>query len=120
MRSRILVLAAFFCGALVPLASVIHAQTTDERIGAEGARQVIQEIGVYETGMATDYVRAIGSRLVANLDDDRFAFKFNLLNQSAPNAFALPGGWVYVSRGLFILANSEEELAGVIGHEIAP
>ncbi|MCZ6857882.1 MAG: M48 family metalloprotease [Gemmatimonadetes bacterium] len=119
MRSRIPALAAFVWGAFMPLAPVIHAQTIDERIGAEGARQVLREIGVYETGVAADYVRAIGNRLVVNVDDDRFTFKFNLLNQSAPNAFALPGGWVYVSRGLLILANSEDELAGVIGHEMA-
>lgn len=97
----------------------VQAQTTDERLGAEGARQVEQEFGVYHAGAATEYIRAIGNRLVDHLDDERFTFKFNMVNQPAPNAFALPGGWIYVSRGFMILANSEDELAGVIGHEIA-
>jgi predicted Zn-dependent protease len=68
--------------------------------------------------LTSDYVEAIGFRLAGNLGDNQFTFKFNIVDQFDPNAFALPGGWVYISRGLLVLANNEDELAGVIGHEI--
>jgi predicted Zn-dependent protease len=45
-------------------------------------------------------------------------YQFQVVDMEEPNAFALPGGYVYVSRGLLILVNAEDELAGVIGHEI--
>ena len=93
-------------------------QSSDEEIGAEVAKQVEAEIGLYQAPVTRDYVRAIGSRLVSHLEDNEFAFRFNIVDQFDPNAFAAPGGWVYVSRGLLVLANSEDELAGVIGHEI--
>ncbi len=82
------------------------------------AKKVEEEIGIYRTPVTSDYVEAIGSRLEGNLEDNPFTFKFNIVDQFEPNAFAAPGGWVYVSRGLLVLANSEDELAGVIGHEI--
>jgi len=93
-------------------------QSSDEEIGAKVAEQVETEIGIYQAPVTSDYVAAIGSRLVGNLKDNPFTFKFNIVDQFDPNAFALPGGWVYISRGLLVLANSEDELAGVIGHEI--
>jgi predicted Zn-dependent protease len=94
------------------------AQTRDEQIGAETAKRVEEEIGIYQAPLTSGYIEAIGSRLVGNLEDNQYTFRFHLVDQFAPNAFALPGGWVYVSRGLLVLANSEDELAGVIGHEI--
>ena len=94
------------------------AQTSDEQIGAEVAEKVEKEIGIYQMPVTSEYVEAIGSRLVDNLEDNQFTFKFNIVDQFDPNAFAVPGGWVYVSRGLLVLANNEDELAGVIGHEI--
>jgi len=94
------------------------AGSSDEEIGAEVAELVEREIGIYEAAGTSEYVKAIGNRLVGNLEDDRFTFKFAIVDQFDPNAFALPGGWVYLSRGLLLLANGEDELAGVIGHEI--
>jgi len=94
------------------------AQSDDEKIGAEVAEQVETLIGIYEMPGTSDYVAAIGSRLVGNLEDNPFTFKFAIVDQFEPNAFALPGGWVYISRALLVLANNEDELAGVIGHEI--
>ena len=94
------------------------SQSSDEEIGAKVAEQVEREIGIYQMPGTSDYVAAIGSRLVVHVEDNQFTFKFNIVDQFDPNAFALPGGWVYISRGLLVLANNEDELAGVIGHEI--
>lgn len=90
----------------------------DKELGNQVNRQVVEQIGLYQDTKAGQYVQSIGERLVGNLGEQPFQFVFNLSDQAEPNAFALPGGYIYVSRGLMVLANSEDELAGVIGHEI--
>jgi predicted Zn-dependent protease len=57
--------------------------------------------------------------LVAQLPENPYSFSFQIVDQQDPNAFALPGGFVYVSRGLLVLLKNEDELAGVVGHEIS-
>lgn len=66
----------------------------------------------------TSYVARIGRRLVAQTDRSDAAWTFTILDTPVVNAFAVPGGYVYVTRGLLALANDEAELAGVLGHEI--
>jgi predicted Zn-dependent protease len=61
----------------------------------------------------------VGDRLVQSLESSPFQFTFSIVDQEEPNAFALPGGFVYVSRGLIVLLENEDELAGVLGHEIS-
>ena len=66
--------------------------------------------------VADDAVAAV--RLLRHAPQRPFEYEFKILDQTVPNAFALPGGKIYVSRGLLSLASSEDELAGVLGHEI--
>jgi predicted Zn-dependent protease len=66
----------------------------------------------------TAYLNAIGQQLVRAHTDQRFDYSFQIVDQFEPNAFAAPGGYIFVSRGLLALANNEDELANVIGHEI--
>ncbi len=91
----------------------------DVEQGAETARLVEQEIGLYRAPDAEAYLREVGDRLVATVNDSRWRFRFQIVDQSEPNAFAIPGGGIYVSRGLLALLNREDELAGVLAHEIA-
>ncbi|MCP4045696.1 MAG: M48 family metalloprotease [Gammaproteobacteria bacterium] len=65
----------------------------------------------------TDYVEDVGERLAAQASR-QFAYEFHVLNDSTPNAWALPGGKIVVNRGLLTELNSEAELAAVLGHEI--
>jgi predicted Zn-dependent protease len=90
----------------------------DQELGKQTARQVAEQIGLYETPVTGEYVRTIGARLVNHLEHRQFQYVFNIVDRQEPNAFAAPGGYVYISRGLLSLANSEDELAGVMGHEI--
>lgn len=92
--------------------------TYDKKIGAEGAKQVEQTIGIYHDSVLSEYVDAVGQRLVNVLGDPPVTFRFHVVDMAEPNAFALPGGYIYVSRGLLSLVNDEAELAGVIGHEM--
>jgi predicted Zn-dependent protease len=91
----------------------------DRELGAQVAREVNQQIGVVDNPTLTAYLDDIGQRLTAQAADNRFEYSFQIIDQQEPNAFAAPGGYVYVSRGLLALINTEDELAGVIGHEIS-
>ncbi|MBX2840816.1 MAG: M48 family metalloprotease [Flammeovirgaceae bacterium] len=110
----------FFFILLCILSFSGYAQKTniDEKLGAENAKVVEQSMGLYDAPKTLTYVDAMGQRLVKNLGDQPFKYKFHLVDMNEPNAFALPGGYIYVSRGLLVLANTEDELADVISHEI--
>lgn len=90
----------------------------DRSAGAQAAREVEAEIGIVSDAALAAYVDAIGQRLARNAPRQPFDYHFAVVDQEAPNAFALPGGFVYISRGLLALTNSEDELANVLGHEI--
>jgi len=86
--------------------------------GREAAQQVEQYVGFAGTAELNDYVAQIGRRLVKHSSRSHLEYEFHVVNMKEPNAFALPGGYIYVSRGLLALMNSEDELATVVGHEI--
>jgi len=75
-------------------------------------------VGLVRDPALVGYVSEIGRRLAAHTSTLDAPYQFHVADDTEPNAFALPGGFVYVTRGLLALSNSEDELAGVIGHEI--
>jgi predicted Zn-dependent protease len=87
-------------------------------MGREAAEQVRTSIGLYDDAALEAYVDEIGQRLAARSERPQLAWSFHVVDDAAVNAFALPGGYVYVTRGLLTHANSEAELAAVLGHEI--
>jgi predicted Zn-dependent protease len=87
--------------------------------GAQAAKLVEQQIGLYSHPEAEAYLRKVGERLGTIVNDPRWKFSFQIVDQAEPNAFSIPGGAVYVSRGLLALIEREDELAGVLGHEMA-
>ncbi len=99
---------------------VLTSQAEEERIGEQAAAEVERSVGIVAAPELGAYVRAIGRRLAAHVPEGApRAREFRVVDLAEPNAFALPGGHVFVSRGLLELANSEDELAGVLAHEIA-
>jgi predicted Zn-dependent protease len=89
----------------------------DIRQGEESNKAIIAQIGIYDHP-AIKNLEAVGEQLVSHLEERKFDYQFAILDMQDPNAMALPGGYVYFSRGLLVLVNSEDELAGVMGHEI--
>src|SRR5205823_2494370 len=87
-------------------------------LGEAGARRVAETMGILEDPALSAYVRAVGERLAQFSPRTDVTYTFQIVDMEEPNAFALPGGYVYVTRGLLVLVNSEDELAGVLGHEI--
>ena len=90
----------------------------EKKIGEEESKKVEQEMGLLGDAALTGYVDAIGQRLVKESPRHDLPHQFHVVDMNEPNAFALPGGYVYVTRGLLALVNTEDELAGVVGHEI--
>jgi len=90
----------------------------EKKIGEDEAKKVEQEMGLVSDAALTAYVEAIGQRLVKESPRHDVPYQFHVVDMTEPNAFALPGGYVYVTRGLLALVNTEDELAGVVGHEI--
>ena len=75
--------------------------------------------GAYEHPRLAGYVQNIGLRLAKQTEYQQYPYKFTILNTQIVNAFALPGGFIYITRGLIALASNEAELAGVLSHELA-
>ncbi len=75
--------------------------------------------GAYEDRRLGGYVAGIGVRLARQAEYQQYPYRFTILNTQIVNAFALPGGFIYITRGLISLASSEAELAGVMAHELA-
>jgi predicted Zn-dependent protease len=88
--------------------------------GAQYHEQMLTEFGGAMTGPQADYVEYVGQHIAvqSGLANSESAFTVTLLNSSVDNAFAIPGGFVYVTRQLVTLMNNEAELAGVLGHEV--
>ncbi len=97
---------------------VLTTTEGERKMGKDAAREVEQSMGLTEDPALAAYVKAIGKQLARQSPRKDVEYQFYVVEMVEPNAFALPGGFVYVSRGLLALANSEDELAGVVGHEI--
>lgn len=85
---------------------------------AEHPKVLAEFGGAYDDPALQRYVEGVGSRLVAVSELSGNTFTFTILDSDIVNAFALPGGYVYISRGLLALAENEAQLAGVLAHEI--
>src|SRR5439155_1374352 len=105
------------CGAGSSRPSLVSAKKERE-LGQEAANEVEQTVGLVQDPVLLGYVREIGRRLALQAAPPEASYEFHVADDSEPNAFALPGGFVYVTRGILALVNSEDELAGVIGHEM--
>ena len=97
---------------------VLMSETQEIEIGRQMDPKIIKEYGLYPDEALQEYVNQVGQKLAAICDRPDLHYRFKLVNSPIVNAFALPGGYVYVTRGLLAYINNEAELAGVIGHEI--
>jgi len=97
----------------------VFSVNQDVEIGKQSAIQAEQQLPMLSNAAVSRYVSTIGARLVAQAPGPKFAYQFKVVNVSEVNAFALPGGFVYINRGLISKARTEGELAGVMAHEIA-
>jgi hypothetical protein len=90
----------------------------DIEMGRESAKQAERELQVLNDRQSTNYIDSLGKQLAAHAPGNKYPFQFKIVNDTAINAFALPGGFIYVNRGAIDAADTEAQIAGVIAHEI--
>ena len=97
----------------------VYTPQQDVDLGREVAKDAERQLEVINNANANAYIGALGQQLASKApNENKFPFYFKIINDRSINAFALPGGPVYVHRGAIEAADNEAQLAGVIGHEI--
>jgi predicted Zn-dependent protease len=94
------------------------SEAQEIQMGQQAAQEVAQTIGLYDDANAQAYVAEIGKPIAASSERPNLPWEFHVVDDASVNAFALPGGFIYVTRGLMTTINDEAEFATVIGHEI--
>ena len=97
---------------------VTMSESQEVQVGRQEDVKVRQQYGVYDDKALQKYVNEIGQRLAQGSHRPGLQYHFTVVDSPEINAFALPGGYIYITRGIMSFLNSEAELAGVIGHEI--
>jgi predicted Zn-dependent protease len=97
---------------------VLVSEGKAKALGEESAAQITQSVGVVDDARLSQYVSGIGNALAAKSERPDAGWKFQVLDDPSVNAFALPGGFIFVTRGILAHLGSEAQLAMVVGHEI--
>src|SRR6266850_5647111 len=129
-RRRIVMRCAWLVFALAVVAGCATNPVTGKRelslmseaqeiqIGQQQDAEVRKEMGVYNDRALQEYVTTLGLKLAQVSERPNLPWHFTVLDVPAINAFALPGGYIYITRGILPLLDDEAQLAGVLGHEI--
>jgi predicted Zn-dependent protease len=128
-RKRNVILFVLFSVTMIVIACAINPVTgknelmlvseqEEIELGKQTDAEIAAEYGIYENPELTAYVNRIGTNMAKLGHRPNLEFHFKVLDTSVINAFAVPGGYVYVTRGILAFLNDEAELAGVVGHEI--
>lgn len=112
-----LVLFVAACSVAIPPADSPAEQRVIEQ-GAAYDEVITAQYGIYDDDELAAYVDQVGQKVAAVSEWPSLPWTFRVLDSSIVNAFAIPGGYIYVTRGLLAHMNSEAELAGVLGHEV--
>ncbi|HEX5581791.1 MAG TPA: M48 family metallopeptidase [Gemmatimonadaceae bacterium] len=115
-RAALRLLAA---AAILPLAACDVSEQEELELGRQTAGQIAAQLPVVDDPATTAYLGELGRALAAQTDRPGLDWRFFLVNSGEVNAFAVPGGYVYVNRGLVERAATLSEFAGVLGHEVA-
>lgn len=125
-RPRVVPIAAFLAASVWLAAQTplkpgfnLFSPEQDVEIGQKSAQEIERQVEVIKDRRVQTYITKLGDRLAAETPGPDFPYQFKVVNLAEVNAFALPGGFMYIHRGLIEAAGSEAELAGVMGHEIA-
>ncbi|WP_181919623.1 M48 family metalloprotease [Alkalilimnicola ehrlichii] len=95
------------------------SQSQERELGKQLMREIRRNLNLLEDPEVNAYIRDLGHRLASHSDSPEQEFHFFVVDNSAINAFAMPGGYIGINTGLILAARSESELAGVVAHEIA-
>jgi predicted Zn-dependent protease len=97
---------------------VLMSESQEIKIGREAHEEMMKEGAAYPDEALQDYVNRVGQRVAATSDRPDIEYTFTVIDSEQINAFALPGGYIYINRGLMVYLDNEEELAAVLAHEV--
>src|SRR5258708_14553360 len=97
---------------------MLVSESQEISMGRDYDKEVVASIGLYSDSALQAWIQQFGARLAATSERPNLPWSFRVVDDPVVNAFALPGGFIYVTRGILGHLNSEAELAGVVGHEI--
>lgn len=119
LRSVLLATLLFTASGCGQLADVNIVSTQEElEMGRQFSQEIEKELKLYNDPIVAAYVDSLGQLLARNSDRSDIPYVIKVVDTDEVNAFAIPGGYLYVNRGLISTASRESELAGVMGHEI--
>lgn len=97
---------------------VLVSEDQEIAMGAQGAESVRQSVGLVDDAGLQDYVQELGMSMAVDSERPGLPWSFGVIDDPTPNAFAFPGGYIFITRGLLGLMGNEAELVSVLGHEI--
>lgn len=97
----------------------VFSKQQDVELGRQAASEISQQVEIVENGEMQRYVKDLGARLAQQPDAEDYPYEFTLINEPSINAFALPGGPIFVHSGLLDAAETEGQLVGVLAHEVS-
>jgi len=121
-RGFLLLVVGSLLGSVVPRRAYgfisIISEADENEIGKKADQEILGRFGRYRDQELQAYVESIGQRLLDGIGPTSFRYSFKIVDMPDVNAMALPGGYIYITRGMLAMLNSEAQLAGVLGHEI--
>ncbi|MGD8950686.1 MAG: M48 family metalloprotease [Desulfobacterales bacterium] len=114
-----LIAFAFLSGLIGPPAATGITIKEEEDLAREFLRYVTLQLEIIDDPIIVDYVNSVGKRILAKLPPQPFPYHFYVVNQEVYNAFATPAGHVFIYSGLIAAMDNEDELAGILAHEIS-
>src|SRR4030042_892985 len=120
-KISIWVISLFLCFLIGSPGRVLWAMTTEEekKLGKKILLEMEKKVDWVRDLTLQTFINRVGHSLVAPSGPTPFEFKFYLINGTDPNAYAIPGGHIFLTTGLLILTENEQEVAGVLSHEIS-
>ena len=97
--------------------SILAQSSFEDKLGGKTHEIIMTTQGFYKNDQLLEFVKKVGKKLEAQMPENDYEFKYYLVDTQEPNAFATMGGYVYVTRGLLSILDTEDELACVLGHE---
>jgi len=97
---------------------ILVSKGQEKAIGKKSDKEITAQYGIYKDKYLYEYVNSVGRKIVKHVHRHDVNYTFRVLDSVQVNAFAVPGGYVYITRGLLAYLNNEAQLAGVLGHEL--
>jgi predicted Zn-dependent protease len=97
---------------------MLVSEAQELSLGTKYDKEIVKEYGLYNDKKLNNYILSVGKKLLKYVHRPNLKYHFRVVDRAEVNAFAIPGGYVYVTRGLLAYLNNEAQLAGVLGHEL--